>query len=911
MKKNKIIIGLAPAVLFSLLCVYGLFEGPENKVFDMFLRFRQNRKLTQDVTFLDADDESIAYNGVFPWPRSVIADSLLRLKEHGARAAIFDIEFIEKGPQGVDSVYLNQGLPAEFNRSFSEINSRTRELLDAIQTNRISRNDINKHAQSLYGIISDEGNNLFLMAKTIARDNDQYLIQASHLFGKSWVTLNLRTSPLSGEQAERRSMAEQRFSYPVIESPNAIRKKYTDILPPLPGFALSAAGAGFTNAEVDKDGIRRRIDLAQNVQDHWYLQLAFSPLVDYLGNPSINLDRHRMSLKDAKMPNGITKDVKIPLDGKGRMLLDWPKTDFTHSYNHISFYDFSLIEELELELEQYARALGDTDIVFFSELEPSLAKIPLIVMELEKLFDVIHPARADALKNCSDESFKTYVDCRRISRGLMREILNADPELKVRALIPELVEQYPNNADAIREEAEYISTLAEYIRVNLDRYESINEKFEKMINDKFCILGRVDTGTTDIGSNPFYGEYVNVGTHGVIMDMVISGSFITPLGVKWQAFFALVFAALFLLAGSRLTPVSRALSGFTLTAALIALTVLLFRFTGLFFNPLAAVLSIISAVIVSEIISYTESEREKQFIKKAFSTYVSDDVVKEIIADPSRLQLGGTKRHMTAIFTDVKGFSTISEKLEPEKLVTLLNHYLSAMSDAVLEKKGTIDKFEGDAIIAFFGAPIELPDHALRACLSAITIKNIEKELNKKIMEEKLSPAPLLTRIGVNTGNMVAGNMGTGNKMNYTIMGNAVNLAARLEGVNKQYKTWILASDDTVRETQGKLLVRMLDRVRVVGINEPVRLYELVNTVENSGQEEKTLVETFSQAIGRYESRQWKEAAEGFRDALEIEARLAFNPEGGPSAVYLERSVKFNVQPPADDWDGVHNLTEK
>jgi adenylate cyclase len=929
MKIKKILIGLAPAVLFSILCIYGLFEGLENQVYDLYLHFRPNREPAREVTFLDADDEAIAYNGVFPWPRSVIADSLLRLKEYGARAAVFDIEFIDKGPQGVDAVYLNQGLPVDFNRSFSEINSRTLELLDAIQSNRINRNDINRHAQALSGIIRDEQKNLFFRAKNIARDNDQYLIQASQLFGKSWVTLNLRASPLSGEQAERRSMAEKRFSHPVIESPNAVKGKYVDILPPLPGFALSAAGAGFTNVEVDKDGIRRRISLAQNIQGYWYLQLSLSPLVDYMGNPSIELDNRWMYLKDAKMPNGSIKNVKIPLDGKGRMLLDWPKTDFSDSYSHISFYDFSLMEEMELELEQYIRTLGDTDIDFFSRfesqpspkdvepevngspLEPSLAKIPLIVMDLEKLFDVIHPARAEALKNCSDESFKTYVDCRRISRGLMREILNIDPEVKIKALLPELEGQYPDNSSAIREEAEYISTLMDYLRINLDRYEGLNEKIEKAVNDKFCVLGRVDTGTTDIGSNPFHSEYVNVGTHGVVMDMLLSGSFISPLGIYWQTLFALVLVTLFLLASSRLSPSSRASSGFILIVLVIALTLLLFRFTGLFLNPLAAVFSMVSGIIISEILSYAESEREKQFIKKAFSTYVSDDVVKDIIADPSRLQLGGTKRHMTAIFTDIKGFSTISEKLDPEKLVTLLNLYLSAMSDVVLGEKGTIDKFEGDAIIAFFGAPIELPDHALRACFSAIAMKNIERELNKKIVNENISPAPLLTRIGINTGSMVAGNMGTGSKMNYTIMGNAVNLAARLEGVNKQYGTWILASEDTVRETQEKFLFRTLDRVRVVGINEPVRLYELINTAENAGQEEKTLVETFSQALDCYESRQWKKAAEGFRDSLEIETKLALNLDGGPSAVYLERCGKFKSRPPADDWDGVHNLMEK
>jgi len=604
MKVKNYLIGLSPAVLFFLLLIFGLFEGPENQIYDLYLRFRPNRNPAQDVTFIDADDNAIAYNGVFPWPRSVMGDSLLRLKEYGARAAVFDIEIIDKGPQGVDAVYLNHVLPADFTRSFSEINVMTRQLLDAIRSNRIDRNDINRRAQALSGIISGEENSLLSMARNIARDNDQYLIRASQLFGKNWVTLNLRESPLSGEYAERRSMAEKRFSRQVVESPNVFRGKYADVLPPLPGFALSAAGAGFTNVEADKDGINRRIYLAQNIQGHWYLQLAFSPLVDYLGNPAIELDNRSMYLKNAKLPNGKVKNIKIPLDGKGRMLLDWPKTDFFDSYNHISFYDFALMEELELQLEQYTLTLDDTDIPFFSEYDPSLARIPLIIMDLEKLFNVIRPAKDDALKNCSDESFKTYADCRRISRGLMREILNLDPGAKVNALIPELAELYPNKADAIREKSEYISTLTEYIRINLDRYESLGEKIENMVDDKFCILCRADTGTTDIGSNPFYGEYINAGTHGVVLDMILSGSFITHAGKYWQILFALVFVTLFLLAGSRLSPAPRASSGFIIIVIVIALTIFLFRFTGIYCSPFAVVFSIVSAVIPWEIIFY-------------------------------------------------------------------------------------------------------------------------------------------------------------------------------------------------------------------------------------------------------------------------------------------------------------------
>jgi class 3 adenylate cyclase len=300
-----------------------------------------------------------------------------------------------------------------------------------------------------------------------------------------------------------------------------------------------------------------------------------------------------------------------------------------------------------------------------------------------------------------------------------------------------------------------------------------------------------------------------------------------------------------------------------------------------------------------------ELKKFNDFIRTAFSTYVSNDVVKEIIADPTRLQLGGTKRHMTAIFTDIRGFTTISEKLDPEALVKLLNRYLSAMSDVILSERGTIDKYEGDAIIAFFGAPIELEDHALRACISAIAMKKIETEFNKTIMEQKISPGPLFTRIGINTGDMVAGNIGTENKMNYTIMGNAVNLASRLEGINKQYGIWVLVSETTVQEAGDRLLTRKLDRVRVVGINEPVRLYELLDTVEQATPNQKNLVEVFNGALEHFEKRNFEQASAGFRKALTIRT------DDNPSKLYYKRSAEFIKNPPDDTWDGVFNLTMK
>jgi len=292
-------------------------------------------------------------------------------------------------------------------------------------------------------------------------------------------------------------------------------------------------------------------------------------------------------------------------------------------------------------------------------------------------------------------------------------------------------------------------------------------------------------------------------------------------------------------------------------------------------------------------------------LRRAFSTYLSEDVVEEIVSDPTRLQLGGIKRDMTALFTDVQGFTRIAEALPPEQLVDLLNYYLSSMSDIILEQKGTIDKYEGDAIISFFGAPLDLPDHAMRACSTAVVMKRVEKEVNRHIMEKRISPSPLLTRIGINSGEMIVGNMGTEKKMNYTIVGNVVNLAARLEGVNKQYGTWILASEDTVRQTEERFLTRRLDRIRVIGINEPVRIYEVMETTANASEVLLEQLDLFQKAHELFERRDWTEAEKIFNQILET------SPGDGPSILYLNRCRHCLQNPPAHDWDGVFDINEK
>ncbi|MDR2500946.1 MAG: adenylate/guanylate cyclase domain-containing protein [Treponema sp.] len=908
------VLGASSAVFFALCgLTVPLGSADDGRIYDFFLRFRKDRDRIDTVVFLEVDDDAIAHNGVFPWPRSIIADCLLRLKEYGAKLALFDIEFIDRGPEGVDSVYARQGLRSDFNQSFGEINAAASDIFAALKSGRIRSPDLDFYAGALSGLIGGERDRLYAKARGIAQDNDRYLVRASALFGKSWVTLNLRSAALSGEQAGRRALAEERFSRPVQAREGTPAGRFRDILPALPAFALTAQGAGFTNIEIDRDGIRRRIYLVQKVRDHWYPQLAFAPLLNYLGGPELVLEKRRLILKNARPPQGGVKDIAIPLDRQGRMLLDWPPDRYQHSYRHLSLAGFARLEDIEAELKEYSQALYSVDAALFAQFDPALARLSLDAAELAGLYAAIGASRAAALalegpppeREALDAAFAAYVEYRAQSRDLLRRLTDFDPAARIHVVLPRLQEAFPEDFPLFQEEAEYIRKLTGYLALDLAEYERISAHIAADVRDRFCILGRVDTGTTDIAATPFWGEYMNVGTHAAVLDTILSESFISPLSPWWRLLLPLILLPLFFAATAALAPLPRTAAGFTAAACILLGALLLFRYTGIFFGPLGTLLALNSAVVVREIISHTGSEREKSFLRKAFSTYVSGEVVREIIADPSRLQLGGTERRMTALFTDVQGFSGIAERLDPEDLVDLLNRYLTAMSDALLAEKGTIDKFEGDAVIAFFGAPLELGDHALRACRSALAMKRIEKDINRRVLREKLSPAPLLTRIGVNTGLMVAGNMGTENKMNYTIMGNAVNLAARLEGVNKQYGTWILASEDTVREAGNGLLVRKLDRVRVVGISEPVRLYELLETGERAGAGQKRLVEVFHGALEFFERRDWKRAAEGFQEALAVAG------EDKPAGLYRKRCGGFLANPPPDSWDGVYNLTEK
>jgi adenylate cyclase len=353
---------------------------------------------------------------------------------------------------------------------------------------------------------------------------------------------------------------------------------------------------------------------------------------------------------------------------------------------------------------------------------------------------------------------------------------------------------------------------------------------------------------------------------------------------------------------SRVRAVRGLIAGLLLIAAWIAINRFIFSHYNLWLNIVYPLFTILLVYVGITIYKYITEEREKKKIRGAFQYYLTASVINEMLKDPSKLKLGGDKKDLSVLFSDIRGFTTVSEQLTPEELVHLLNEYLTAMTALVFKYGGLLDKYMGDAIMAVFGAPLDQPDHAKRACLTAMGMMTELRKLQKKWTDEG---KPVLNiGIGINSGDMVVGNMGSEMRFDYTVMGDSVNLGSRLEGINKEYGTNIVISEFTYEQVKDTLSCRELDSVRVKGKLLPVRIYELLGEKKDSNKWDG-FVRVFEEGLAYYKQCQWDEAIAAFRQATEIRSG---DP---PSELYIKRCEELRKNPPEEGWDGVYTMTKK
>jgi adenylate cyclase len=425
-------------------------------------------------------------------------------------------------------------------------------------------------------------------------------------------------------------------------------------------------------------------------------------------------------------------------------------------------------------------------------------------------------------------------------------------------------------------------------------------------SDRIVLVGATAAGTHDLRSTPLSPVYPGVEIHATIIDNILSGQFITK--PHWSRIFDLMAVISLGLLPGLFIPRTRAGRGLLITLALFFLYILFSRWLFVRFDLWLNMVYPLTALTVSytalTVFSYATVEKDRRRIKGTFRQYVAPMIIEEMLKDPGRLKLGGEEKELTVLFSDLERFTGYSERFGPSGMVNILSDYFDRMSEEIFRQRGTLKEYVGDEIMAFFGAPIEQPDHAHRACETALAMRDALKQL---CTDWAPTGRPRLrARTGVNSGPMLIGNLGSRYRFAYGVLGDQVNLGSRLEGLNKMYGTDILIGENTHALVQGDFIVRNLDLVRVVGREQCVRVYELVGRADAVlSWEHKGALQAYAAGYDAYCRQRWPEAIDHFNQALSL------RPDDGPSKTMLQRCRVYQETPPPEDWECVFEPTSK
>lgn len=431
--------------------------------------------------------------------------------------------------------------------------------------------------------------------------------------------------------------------------------------------------------------------------------------------------------------------------------------------------------------------------------------------------------------------------------------------------------------------------------VLVGKYYPVSEESKSVIGSSKSLYLQVPSSVRgmDMFVTPFYiiDDRLTPGIeiHANMLTSLLKDDVLKPLRKK-EAVILIVFFSLFLtFINHRWSPLKSIILNILAGILYIFLSYFLFDNYGFFIPYSSIFFGILINFIASGVISYSGVEKKRRYLRKAFSFYLSPQVAKKVLDSPDRLRLGGQRVYATVLFSDLTGFTEMSEMNEPEEVVSILTRYTTEMTKIIFEYQGTLDKFIGDAIMAVWGAPAEDEEQALHACLAALKMQRRMKSLTQEI---NIPGYKISMRVGINSGIVMAGNMGSEERFDFTVIGDNVNIASRLESLNKIYGTEIIIAESTMQKVQGRLTVRELDVVRVKGKKQNIKIFELID------DEKKPYIKIFEEGLILYRKGNFEAALKNFYESLQ------YNPEDRPSKVFIKR-CEYMIEVPPEEWDGV------
>jgi adenylate cyclase len=434
---------------------------------------------------------------------------------------------------------------------------------------------------------------------------------------------------------------------------------------------------------------------------------------------------------------------------------------------------------------------------------------------------------------------------------------------------------------------------------------------------KLVLIGTSAIGLLDLKTTPLDAAIPGVEVHAQILESVLSkSSLVNPnYAIGAELAIAVLFGLAIIVAAPMLPASIVIVLGGCLIAGLIGLSLYLFVEHNLLIDFTYPLISSWLIYLVLTFVNYFREQKQRRQIRSAFGYYLSPHMVEQLARSPEKLVLGGEERRMTILFSDVRGFTTISEhyKDDPQGLTRLMNRFLTPLTNAIIERKGTIDKYIGDAIMAFWNAPVDDDEQEANACEAALEMLSRAETLNGELKREAENNGgvymPLCIGIGLNTGPCVVGNMGSDFRFNYSVLGDTVNLASRLEGRTKDYRIPVVIGSRTAEGAKRKFAVMEIDLIMVKGKKQPEAVFTVLGRAEVEADPRcQELRDANTQMLGRFRNQKWDEA-------VELIARCRKFANGfelsGLYDMYEERIELYRAQPPGPDWRGVYEAETK
>ena len=960
-----IIISFGVAIVFIILTWFELYEGMENKLLDLRFLNRGKIETRNDIATLDMDSKSLQVVGRWPWSREKHVPSILAAKEHQMDALAFDIFFIERQERKLEYHDVT---------SINDSVLTLKEVKNLFPDPDIDLANAAADAKNIYfgyTFFPQPLKKMPVKKRTQIKEARLKILEEKGFFKKIdpdiFETINdfYDIDPPVDELIQ--SSKGTYFFQTVAENDGVSRRyplvgKYENRLFPNAGLALALDHYGVSLEDVEiipgkhlliplsspdeygRSSIRIPIDKRGLMQVNWAGKWEDEDgQYDFTHYPYWVLKKFR----DSEYNNYVMSKVKKlantdpTLQGAKNLkalMKAALKAKFASKKEVIK-----TIKQLAMsgQMESYIlRTSGFKTGTQFFESMGRKAKPPMINLYNEiknsntvaKELAVNQEVTLDELLRnnklvynppIKDYTITSYNKLKEDVSSLSKSTKDEKYKKRLKRSLIEIsqlernfliVQNLYNHRLIDQQRPLYFFPNSNRIVVGNPKKNTARRIVPFEFYNKKLIYGLTAAGTSDLGSQPFNGSYPMVGLHANALNTILSDIFITRTPKYIVSLILLLLAALLAFGIQKLSPAigGASVGGLVLVYVITAFWV--FSNYNIWLDLFAPVATVGLGYLGITVYNYIQEEKNKQFLKSSFGTYISPELIDEMYESGQEPELGGEEGYHTAFFTDIQSFSAFSEKLSASDLVSLLNNYLTEMTDILMENNGTLDKYIGDAIVAFYGAPLDLKDHELMACRTAIKMQERLAVLREQWQAEGDRWPEIVhhmqNRIGINTGQMVTGNMGSDSRMNYTMMGDTVNLAARLESSAKQYGVYIQIADSTYESVKDQVVVRALDFVKVMGKEEPVKVFELISETGQEPEPYKKILPAFHEALGHYFNQDWDMAIAAFKAADELEEMFP-GRKTNPSRIYIPRCEHFKVNTPGDDWDGVWTLTSK